>query len=217
MVVLIIAIVLIYYSIYKKENNIEIVEDDLPYEILKKEELENKERNKEENFPKEENEKENKDEDKNDTERRKVGIMVVHVQGEVKKPGIVEIEENSRVIDAIEKAGGLTEKANLRNINLAEKVIDGTKIYIPNDLEEERNIEENIENKKKDENKEIKVNINNATQTELESIPGIGPTTARKIIEYRKENGKFKSIEGLKEISGIGENKLKNMAKYIEI
>ena len=141
----------------------------------------------------------------------------MHVQGEVKNPGIVELEENSRVIDAIEKAGGLTDEANLINVNLAEKIIDGRKIYIPNNLEKERNIDENIEKKQSDNNKEIKVNINSATQTELESIPGIGPTTARKIIEYRKEHGRFKEIEELKEISGIGENKLRNMLEYIEI
>ena len=155
--------------------------------------------------------------------------IIVHVSGAVNREGIVELEENSRISDAIDKAEGLKENADTKNINLAFKLEDGMKIYIPtigesiaeNEVNENNNMidetskyvtsesgvaqEEN--NGQTEEKKSEKVNINKATQTELEGLPGIGPATAIKIINYRNENGKFKNIEDIKEVSGIGDAK----------
>lgn len=144
-----------------------------------------------------------------DYEENEINRIFVYVAGEVKNPGVVELNDGDRVQDAVSKAGGITEKANLININLAKFVEDGEKIYIPN---EEENIN-NIENEKSS----VKVNINRATLAELQSLNGIGPAMASKIIEYRKLNGPFKSIEDLKNVSGIGESKFKELENYVTI
>ena len=136
---------------------------------------------------------------------------------------------NSRVADAIEEAGGLKENADIEKINLAYLVEDGMKINIPSKNErtteeEQSNIKEiqnsNVvqeENINFENNKSSKVNINTATKTELETLPGIGQSTALKIIEYRKEKGKFKNIEEIKQVNGIGENKFNKIKNLISI
>ena len=137
--------------------------------------------------------------------------IAVHISGAVLNEGVIELKEGSRITDAIEKAGGLKENACIKDINLAEVLEDGIKINVPT-LEEYNKSIENIDiinsnNTSQSENKSSgrklnkKVNINTATQTELETLPGIGASTALKIINYRKENGKFKSIEDIKEVS----------------
>lgn len=140
--------------------------------------------------------------------------ILVHISGAVNNEGVIELENNSRIKDAIEKAGGLKENADISNINLASILEDGIKIYIPT-------IEENKEevNNVKDEcnYNDNYININTATQAELESLPGIGPSTALKIINYRKENGKFSSIEDIKKVSGIGESKFNSIKDLIKV
>lgn len=145
--------------------------------------------------------------------------IAIHMTGCVKNPGIIELKEGERIDDAIQLAGGLTEEADLTNVNLAYKVEDGQKIYIPSihDIEEKEIIQENQEEILSEENKTGKVNINTAKQTELETLPGIGPTIALRIIEYRKENGEFTDIEELKEIEGIGEAKWEQIKDFVEI
>ncbi len=145
--------------------------------------------------------------------------IAIHMTGCVKNPGIIELKEGERIDDAIQLAGGLTEEADLTNVNLAYKVEDGQKIYIPSihDIEEKEIIQENQEGILSEENETGKVNINTAKQTELETLPGIGPTIALRIIEYRKENGEFTDIEELKEIEGIGEAKWEQIKDFVEI
>lgn len=144
-------------------------------------------------------------------------IIIVHVSGEVNNPGIIELKEGSRIADAIEKAGGSTEYADLSKINLAYEIKDGQKINIPSKQEiiEVYIQEEAGENVLENEVKNSKVNINTALQTELETLTGIGPSTALKIIDYRKENGEFKSIEDIKNVPGIGESKFENIEEEI--
>ena len=143
-------------------------------------------------------------------------IIVVHITGEVNKPGIVILNKNSRIADAINKAGGATKEADLNQINLAYILEDGQKIYIPNKnekIDEDEYVTEgngnNIGNNNPKEGE--KVNINEAMQTELEELPGIGPSLASRIIEYREQNGDFKKIEELQNVKGIGD------AKYDDI
>ena len=153
--------------------------------------------------------------------------IIVYITGAIKNEGIYEMEENSRIANIIEKAGGLTEEANIENINLAYLLEDGMKIYIPkkdektNEIKEDTNTYTSKENSTsevlKNTNKNEKININTATQTELETLPGIGPTTALRIIEYRKENGKFRNIEDIKKINGIGDNKFSKIKDLIKI
>lgn len=159
--------------------------------------------------------------------------IIVHISGAVNKEGIVELKENSRVSDAIDKAEGLKENADTKEINLAFKLEDGMKIYIPTVGEKQKETTENLNNNENsqyitssagvvDTGNEVegktetgKININTATQTELETLPGIGSSTSSKIISYRKENGKFKTIEDIKEVSGIGDAKYENIKDLI--
>lgn len=143
-------------------------------------------------------------------------VIVVHIIGEINKPGIVELEEGARVIDAIKKAGGTTEKADLAQINLAYILKDGQKIYIPNTEDNDKKIEyntANIENNIKEE----KININTADEDELQRLPGVGASTAEKIIKYREENGSFRKIEDIQNVKGIGEAKYNDLKEQIEV
>lgn len=160
--------------------------------------------------------------------------ILVHISGAVNKEGIVELKMGSRIADAIDKAGGIKADADIEEINLAYLLEDGMKIKIPNKQEKDKQSdtvqEENIENyvttsigvsnvskeeEKSKDTKSEKVNINTATQTELETLPGIGPSTAMKIITYRKEKGKFMKKEEIKEVSGIGESKYNKIKDLI--
>lgn len=145
----------------------------------------------------------------------------VHIAGEVKKEGILEFEEGSRIADVIDKAGGTTGDADLSKINLAYEVEDGQKIYIPNKNNKE-DVEYIIEEAgegiiNNEENTSKKININTASQTELETLSGIGPSTALKIIHYREENGDFNTIEDIKNVSGIGDAKFNNIKEEITV
>lgn len=142
--------------------------------------------------------------------------IIIYICGAVKESKVISLPENSRISNAIDAVGGLEEKADLTNINLAYILSDGEKIYIPF-IGEENTQATSIFNtlNSTTSTSNSKININKASQTELEQIPGIGPSTALKIINYRTENGKFKSIEDIKNISGIGDSKFNNIKNYI--
>lgn len=147
--------------------------------------------------------------------------IVIHITGEVEEEGVIELEKGARISDAIEEAGGTTEEADLSNVNLAYSLSDGQKVKIPNINEKDEEITV-VEEKAGDniiiegnKSKEEKININKAAQTEIETLPGIGPSTALKIITYRNEHGKFKNIEDIKNVSGIGDSKFENIKEYI--
>ena len=109
----------------------------------------------------------------------------------------------------IEEAGGLTEDADIEDLNRAEEVIDGQKIVIySKDSDAENKLSESSSGK---------ININRADSDKLQEIPGVGPATAQKIIEYREENGKFKSIEDIKNVSGIGSKTFESLKEYITV
>ena len=167
----------------------------------------------------------------NETEKEsKFGIIqkektiTVHVIGEVEKPGVVNLKEGARIIDAINSCGGKTDNADITKINLAYVLEDGVQIYVPSIDDNSENIEyikenagENIiiESATQEDKKTTKVNINNASIEKLQTLPGIGESIAKQIIEYRKENGNFEKIEDLKNVSGIGDSKLEKIKEYI--
>lgn len=152
--------------------------------------------------------------------------IVVHISGQVVNPGVITLNENSRIVDAINEAGGLTNLADLNKINLAYVLEDAQKIYIPSvdDKEESKYIlngsgdteivtsSGSYQNKKEE---KLMVNINTANAIELSKLPGIGNSTALKIINYRNENGKFNTIDDIKNVSGIGENKFNKIKDNI--
>ena len=147
--------------------------------------------------------------------------IIVHITGAVNNPGIVKTKEGARIADIIELAGGELESADTSEINLAYKVQDGEKIYIPTKGENKENLiyitteAGNNPISKSDDNK--KVNINTASQEELDTLQGIGPSTATKIIEYREKNGKFKTIEEIKNVTGIGDSKFEAIKENISV
>ena len=155
--------------------------------------------------------------------------IVVHITGEVNYPGVVVLKEGARVVDAIEAGGGETDKADLGSLNLAYMLSDGEKIYVPNKEETSQENQEReyitsakadleqSENGAKSTGTNFKININTAKQEELTQITGVGESTAKKIIEYRTQNGKFKSIEDIKNIPGIGDSKFNAMKEEITV
>ncbi len=145
--------------------------------------------------------------------------IVVHIEGEIANPGVYELDKDSRVFDAVEAAGGLLRDADKKGVNLAKKIVDEEYIYIPNKNEE------NIEPRYRDnlltptnaiENMNL-ININKANIIELKSLPGIGDVLAGRIIEYRNEKGSFKSIEELKNVSGIGDKRFNDIKNKITV
>ncbi len=144
--------------------------------------------------------------------------IIIHVAGEVNNPGIISLKQGSRIIDAIESAGGLTEDADISNVNLAYELEDAQKIYIPSiyDLEEIAVIQKNSENiLSSGVKKNSKVNINKANEGELQNLTGIGLSIAKRIVQYRNENGNFKNLEDIKNVSGIGDSKYENIKDEI--
>ena len=151
--------------------------------------------------------------------------ITIYISGEVKKPGVVELNGNDRLMEGVNLCGGLTEGADLNAINLAMKIKDEGHYIIPKigDKTEVKNSQEvdvikktdELININSDETKNDKINLNTATITELDSLPGFGEVTAQKIIDYREENSKFNSIEEIKNIKGIGEKKFNNVKEYI--
>lgn len=153
--------------------------------------------------------------------------MIIHVSGCVKQPGIVVLKVGSRVADAIKVAGGPTEEADLNKLNLAYELEDGEKLFVPSKQKEEKEeIEEYVSTESgkyvtntpgNSPNSNKKVNINQATKEQLQTINGIGESMANKIIQFREANGKFETIEDLKKVPGIGDAKFENMKESITV
>lgn len=177
-------------------------------------------------FTSQEPEFETLEEAQNETQTEKLEKEIkVHVAGCVEEEGIFTLKEGDRIADAIDAAGGLTSDANIKDINLAYTLKDGQKIYIPSNIEEEvayvtsQTGEQIITSGSSNEEASAsgKININTATQTELETLSGIGPSTAQKIIDYRNTNGDFENIEDIKNVPGIGDAKFESIKDSIEV
>ena len=139
--------------------------------------------------------------------------VVIDIKGAVKKPGVYELDVGARVKDAVLLAGGLTTDAEESTLNLAEQIHDQQMIYVPNQEE----VQEQPTNNEGTSQELAKININMADSMELQQLSGIGAAKAQAIIDYREENGKFQSIEALKEVSGIGEKTLERLREYLTI
>ena len=193
-ILIILILTLLKINISKKDESVVIKEDN---ELLKKEE---KDKSKDSN------------------------LYYVDIKGAVANPGVYSIESNKRVIDAIKMAGGLLDNSDTTNINLSKYVTDEMVIviYTKEELEQINNSIDysfndayqdynNSKNKSSDNNNLI--NINSASLEELKTLPGIGDTKAKSIIDYRESNGKFNSIEDIQNVKGIGSSlyeKIKN-------
>ncbi|MFC1478659.1 helix-hairpin-helix domain-containing protein [Candidatus Margulisiibacteriota bacterium] len=138
-------------------------------------------------------------------------LIIFHIAGAVNKPGVYRTgKSNFHLYEAVQLVGGLSSDADLSQINLASKISNGQKIAIPFRKKALSPTESPPQQNKR-------VNINTATSKELTSIPGIGPSMAAKIINYRNSNGQFSSLEQLTKIKGIGPKKLAKIKKLILI
>ncbi|MBQ2681959.1 MAG: ComEA family DNA-binding protein [Eggerthellaceae bacterium] len=141
----------------------------------------------------------------------KTETLFVHVSGCVANPGLYELEEGSRLASAIEAAGGFTEDAACDSVNLARRLEDGEMVVV---------LPMSAGSGANEEIPEVKtasslININTATAEELEQLPGIGPSTAQKIVSDRMANGSFKSPDDLKRVTGIGDKKFETISALI--
>lgn len=152
--------------------------------------------------------------------------IVVHLSGAVNKPGVYRLNSEKRLVDLITAAGGLEKNADLNKINLAEKIFDGQKIVIPkinqtkdlilkNSLDQKSRFN-NLTNYSSQGSSDL-IDINQADQSDLEKLSGIGPAKAAAIIKHREENGNYKQKKDLLDVSGIGKKTLANIEDEIRL
>ena len=143
-------------------------------------------------------------------------LITVDVKGAVKSPGIYDLPVGSRVNDAVQKAGGLTEQADSKSLNLAQKVSDEALVYVPAKGEEVAS-EKTGSGTPSSTSKDKKVNLNKASMEELKQVKGLGGKRAQDIIDHRESNGKFKSVDELKKVSGIGAKTIEKLKDYVTV
>lgn len=141
--------------------------------------------------------------------------ILVDIKGEVNKPGVYELTGDARMKELVMLAGGLTKNAEERQLNLAEKLTDQQMVYVPNKKEAKEM--EVAETKQSGQAQNDLIDINTADSEQLQELSGIGPAKAQAIIEYRDENGPFKSVDELKEVSGFGEKTVEKLRESIKI
>lgn len=166
--------------------------------------------------------------------------IVVHVAGAVRKPGVYRLPSTARVVDAVTMAGGATPTADLENINLAQTIVDTEQIFVPKRSAPRSvaRVEPRLRPRRDSSPRSsavttttpgqpvqtpglptstARVNLNTATASQLDMLPGVGPTTARAIISYRTKNGPFKKVEDLLNVAGIGPSKLAAMRDRVTV
>jgi competence protein ComEA len=133
--------------------------------------------------------------------------VVVHVVGAVRSPGLYRLRDGSRIADAVARAGGATGEADLALVNLAAPLSDGQQVVVPQRTadggEPEGPAGSGV------------VHLNTATLEELDALPGVGPVTAQKIIEYREQHGAIASVDELDAIAGIGPSRLEQLRELV--
>jgi competence protein ComEA len=152
--------------------------------------------------------------------------IVVHVAGAVVRAGVVELPGNARVIDAVEAVGGATLDGDLDRLNLASRVVDGARVYVPKRGEADPGVLSGSAEpggatsgapSSDAPSPTAKVNLNTATQEQLEALPGIGPTYAQSIIAARTSRGGFTSVNELREVRGIGDKRFADLAPLVTV
>ncbi|HFU4116704.1 TPA: helix-hairpin-helix domain-containing protein [Streptococcus suis] len=145
--------------------------------------------------------------------------LVVDVKGAVAKPGLYTLEAGARVNDAVEAAGGLTSQADPKSINLAQKLSDEAVVYVASKDENISVVASTTASSalSQEEKSTSQVNLNTATEADLQTISGIGAKRAADIIAYREANGGFKSVDDLNNVSGIGDKTMESIRPYVTV
>ena len=159
-------------------------------------------------------EKEVKKEEKEESAEQ--DLITVDVKGAVKSPGIYDLPVGSRVHDAVQKAGGLTDEADSKSLNLAQKISDEALVYVPTKGEEAAS-QQVASGTTPSTSKDKKVNLNKASLEELKQVKGLGGKRAQDIIDHREANGKFRSVDELKKVSGIGAKTIEKLKDYVTV
>ena len=141
--------------------------------------------------------------------------ITIYVTGAVNKPGLVKVAEGARAADAINACGGLLPIADSEKINLAQNLKDGQQLKVPEKERSNSNVDKSKADMSKNGGSGEMVNINTADEKALDTLPGIGPAMAKRIIEYRETEGLFQSIEDIKKIRGIGDAKFEKLKDKI--
>lgn len=154
-----------------------------------------------------------------DTDNKEIAeedtTIMIHISGQVYYPGLIELKSGSRVKDAVDLAGGLKKDADIDRINLAKKLVDEEKLYVPLKGEElSVDLAMEISTTTSTSATSSKINLNTCSKEQLMSLPGVGEVTATKIIDYRSTN-KFKTIEDIMNVSGIGSKKFEALKEFI--
>lgn len=150
-------------------------------------------------------------------------ICIIHITGAVNQPGVYQLDQGKRVIDAVKIAGGEAEGANLDAVNLAAHIYDGQKIVIPFIFEINNDTLysslETVATPQRQMNFDSSslLNLNSAESSQLENLPGIGPVLADRILEYRRDHGMFHTMEEIMNVPGIGEKKFESIKELITV
>jgi len=141
--------------------------------------------------------------------------LVVHVVGAVRRPGLYRLRDGSRVADAVSRAGGATRKANLAGLNLAAPLVDGTQVLVPARVPAVVSGSSAGDGAGSPAVPAQKVSLSTATAEQLDGLPGVGPVTAQKILDYRTEHGSFRSVDDLDAVPGIGPTRIEQLRDLV--
>jgi competence protein ComEA len=154
------------------------------------------------------------------SERQSRAVVVIHVVGAVHRPGLYRLREGMRVADAVARAGGATRGADLAGLNLAAPLVDGTQILVPRRIEAAGSAAgaggtTGAASGGSTATPARKVSLSSATAEELDALPGVGPVTAQKILDYRAAHGPFASVDDLDEVPGIGPTRIEQLRDLV--
>lgn len=141
--------------------------------------------------------------------------IVIDVEGAVMSPGLYVLNEDARIGDAIQAAGGFAEDAAMGSLNLAEKIVDGQQVLVLTQKEAEARSASAGQEQTPGQSASGKISINTASAEELQKLNGVGPSLSERIVQYRQSHGPFSSIEDLRNVSGIGETRFANIKDMI--
>ena len=141
-------------------------------------------------------------------------VLVVHVVGEVRRPGLYRLRDGSRIADAVRRAGGALRDADLAAVNLAAPLVDGVQILVPGKVDASQGTAAGAADAGGAAATRL-VSLSSATLEELDALPGVGPITAQKIVDYRTEHGPFASVDDLDAVPGIGPTRIEQLRELV--